>query len=80
MNNALSRANELYSQIGNTIESGMVSAIEGAIQGTKTLGEVASSVFGAIQTAIIQYGVASFLGGLPGGIGKFFSNYISIYK
>ena len=30
-------------------------------------------MFGAIQTAIIQYGVASFLGGLPGGIGKFFS-------
>ena len=64
LNNALSRANELYSQIGNTIESGMVSAIEGAIQGTKTLGEVASSVFSQIQRSLIQYGVSSFLGGL----------------
>ena len=72
MNDALTRANELYSQIGNTIESGMVSAIEGAIQGTKTLGEVASSVFSQIQRSLIQYGVNAFLGGLPGGLGKFF--------
>ena len=69
----LKRIETLYSSIASTIESGLVEAIDGAIKGTKTLGEVASSVFGAIQTAIIQYGVASFLGGLPGGIGKFFS-------
>ncbi len=72
MNDALTRANELYSQIGNTIESGMVSAIEGAIQGTKTLGEVASSVFSQIQRSLIQYGVNAFLGGLPGGLGGMF--------
>ena len=69
----LERIKTLYGSIANTIETGLVDAIDGAIKGTKTLGEVASSVFGAIQTAIIQYGVASFLGGLPGGIGKFFS-------
>ena len=69
----LERIKTLYGSIANTIETGLVDAIDGAIKGTKTLGEVASSVFGAIQRAIIQYGVASFLGGLPGGIGKFFS-------
>ena len=69
----LKRIKTLYSSIASTIETGLVDAIDGAIKGTKTLGEVASSVFGAIQRAIIQYGVASFLGGLPGGIGKFFS-------
>jgi len=72
LNNELSRANELYMQIGQTIESGIVDAIEGAIQGTKTLGEVARSVFSQIQRSLIQYGVSSFLGGLPGGLGKFF--------
>ena len=69
----LKRLKTLYSSIAQTIETGLVDAIDGAIKGTKTLGEVASSVFNAIQRAIIQYGVASFLGGLPGGIGKFFS-------
>ena len=69
----LKRLKTLYGSIAETIETGLVDAIDGAIKGTKTLGEVASSVFGAIQRAIIQYGVASFLGGLPGGIGKFFS-------
>ena len=69
----LERIKTLYGSIANTIETGLVDAIDGAIKGTKTLGEVASSVFGAIQRAIIQYGVASFLGGLPGGLGKFFS-------
>jgi phage-related minor tail protein len=69
----LKRIKTLYSSIASTIETGLVDAIDGAIKGTKTLGEVASSVFGAIQRAIIQYGVSSFLGGLPGGLGKFFS-------
>ena len=40
---ALQKTNELYKNIANTVESGIVNAIEGAIQGTKTLGEVASS-------------------------------------
>ena len=59
----MERIKTLYGSIANTIETGLVDAIDGAIKGTKTLGEVASSVFGAIQRAIIQYGVASFLGG-----------------
>jgi hypothetical protein len=71
LNNALTKANELYTQIGATIETGIVDAIEGAINGTKTLGEVARSVFTQIQRSLIQYGVNAFLGGLP-GIGGFF--------
>jgi len=69
----LERIKTLYSSIAETIETGLVDAIDGAIAGTKTLGEVATSVFRSIQRALIQYGVASFFGGLPGGIGKFFS-------
>ena len=68
----LTRINELYSSIGSTIETGLVDAIEGAINGTKTLGDVARSVFTQIQRSLIQFGVNSFLGGLPGGLGKFF--------
>jgi len=67
----LTKINELYSSIASTIETGLVDAIEGAINGTKTLGDVARSVFTQIQRSLIQFGVNSFLGGLP-GIGKMF--------
>tara|TARA_S200000501_G_scaffold376168_1_gene430272 strand:+ start:1951 stop:3837 length:1887 start_codon:yes stop_codon:yes gene_type:complete len=61
------KVKNLFDNIGQTIETGLVDAIEGAIQGTKTLGEVASSVFGQIQRSLIQFGVNSLLGGFfPG--------------
>ena len=66
--NNLEKVENMYKQIGSAIETGLVDAIEGAIQGTKTLGEVASSVFAQIQRSLIQFGVNSLLGslGLPG--------------
>ena len=67
----LEKLNALYAGIASTIETGLVDAIEGAINGTKSLGDVARSVFGQIQRSLIQFGVNSFLGGLP-GVGRFF--------
>ena len=67
----LKKLNELYSSITSTVETGLVDAIEGAINGTKTLGDVARSVFSEIQRSLIRFGVNAFLGGLP-GIGQFF--------
>ena len=67
----LEKLNTLYSSITSTVETGLVDAIEGAINGTKTLGDVARSVFTQIQRSLIQFGVNAFLGGLP-GIGQFF--------
>ena len=71
LNRALQKQVELYDSIAKTIETGLVDAIEGAINGTRTLGDVARSVFTQIQRSLIQFGVNSFLGGLP-GIGKMF--------
>ena len=68
---AQAKIDSLYASIASTIETGLVDAIEGAIQGTKTLGDVARSVFTQIQRSLISYGVNAFLGGLP-GIGGFF--------
>ena len=58
----------MYQQIGSAIENGIVDAIEAAIDGTKTLGEVANSVFKQIQRSLLQFGVNSLLGaiGIPG--------------
>ena len=61
------KVKELYRSIGQTIETGIVDAIQGAIDGTKTLGDVARSVFSQIQRSLIQFGVNSLLTGLfPG--------------
>ena len=67
----LEKLNTLYAGIASTIETGLVDAIEGAINGTKTLGDVARSVFTQIQRSLIQFGVNAFLGSLP-GVGGFF--------
>jgi len=69
----LERVNSLYQGIANTVQSGLVDAIEGAINGTKTLGDVARSVFGAIQRQLINFAATSFLRAIP-GIGGFFAN------
>ena len=53
-----------WQQIADTIENGVVNAIEGAIQGTKTLGDVASSVFNQIASQLIRMGVNSMLSGI----------------
>ena len=58
------KLNALYKSIGTSIETGIVDAIQGAIDGTKTLGDVARSVFREIQTSLIRFGVNAFLTGL----------------
>ena len=64
------RIKSFYEQIGSTIKDGMVNAIESAIEGTKTLGEVAASVFRQISRAFINFGISQAFGkgglGLPG--------------
>ena len=57
----LQRAKDLYDSIASSIETGIVDALQGAIDGTKTLGEVASSVFSQIQRSLLQFGVNSLL-------------------
>ncbi len=60
----LEKLNSLYAGIASTIETGLVDAIEGAINGTKSLGDVARSVFGEIQRSLIKFGVNALLGGI----------------
>ena len=48
---------QVFDGIAVTISDGLTDALMGAIEGTKTLGEVASSVFSNISRALIQYGI-----------------------
>jgi len=65
---------DLYRSIGQTVEDGLVKAIQGAIDGTKTLGDVARSVFREISSALIRFGVNSFLTALFPGSSFFRAN------
>jgi len=58
------KLDNLYKSIGMSIENGIVSAIQGAIDGTKTLGDVARSVFSEISRQLLSFGVNALLGSI----------------
>jgi len=68
---SVDKITSMYKQMGKTIEDGVVNSIEGAIKGTKTLGEVANSVFNQLASQFLRYGINSILGEIP-LIGKMF--------
>ena len=59
----------VYSDIGMTIKSGVVDAIQGAIDGTKSLAEVASNVLNNIANKILDVAVNMALFGAMSGTG-----------
>ena len=59
----------LYTDIGMTIKSGVVDAIQGAIDGTKSLGEVAANVLNNIANKILDVAVNMALFGAMSGTG-----------
>ena len=69
----LKNLDSLYKDIGGTIKDGLVQGIQAAIDGTKSLGEIAGSVFKKISNALLDFGVNMLLQNLPiAGASKFF--------
>tara|TARA_R100001594_G_scaffold150668_1_gene213310 strand:+ start:502 stop:4035 length:3534 start_codon:yes stop_codon:yes gene_type:complete len=68
----------VYDAIGVSIRDGLVEGINAAIDGTKTLGEVASNTFRRISNALLNYGVNLGLSALPGGLGTFFQGALGM--
>ena len=69
----LKNLDSLYKDIGGTIKDGIVQGIQAAIDGTKSLGEIAGSVFKKISNALLDFGVNMLLQKLPiPGASKFF--------
>tara|TARA_R100000781_G_scaffold50676_1_gene33525 strand:- start:237 stop:2444 length:2208 start_codon:yes stop_codon:yes gene_type:complete len=71
---------DLYRSIGQTVEDGLVKAIQGAIDGTRTLGDVARSVFREIQASLIRFGVNSLLTSIFPGSSFFRANGGTVSK
>ena len=60
----------VYSDIGMSIKSGVVDAIQGAIDGTKSLGEVAANVLSNIANKLLDIAVNMALFGAISGTGS----------
>ena len=60
----------IYDQIGLTIKDGIVESISAAVDGTKTLGEVAANTLRNISKMFLDLGINMALFGVPTGVGK----------
>lgn len=69
---------ELYSSIGETISTGIVDSLTAAVEGTKSLAEVASDTLRSLANILLKFGINSLLGGLGesgGFLGKLFGGF-----
>ena len=68
----------LYASIGQSISTGIVDSLSAAVDGTKSLAEVASDTLNSIANTLLKFGVNSLLGGLAGGggfLGELFGGF-----
>ena len=68
---ALEKLESMYASIGQSISSGIVDALSAAVEGTKSLADVASQTLRQVANILLQFGVNTALGGIP-GLGDFF--------
>jgi tape measure domain-containing protein len=61
------KMNALYASIGQTISTGIVDSLTAAVDGTKSLAEVASNTLRSLANIMLKFGLQTFLGGLGGG-------------
>ena len=64
-NDQIKKQLELWSQIKDTIATGLTSAIEGLIAGTKSLGESLASIAKSIASMFLQSAISNIVGGIP---------------
>ena len=68
---AAAKMSALYDSIGQSISTGIVDALSAAVDGTKALADVAADTLRNVANILLQFGVNTALGGIP-GFDKFF--------
>lgn len=68
---AAEKLDQVYESIGSAVSNGIVNALTAAVEGTKSLADVASQTLRQVANILLQFGVNTALGGIP-GLGKFF--------
>ena len=64
---AAAEMDQLYGAIGDSIQTGIVDSLTAAVEGTKSLAEVASDTLKSLANIMLKFGLQTFLGGLGGG-------------
>ena len=74
LNQELTETDRLFGSIKDTVATGLANAIEGLIDGTKTLGESLTGILRQIGSMVLQAGMQSFVGSLfPSAKGNVFA-------
>lgn len=63
---AAEKLDQVYESIGQSISTGIVDALSAAVEGTKSLADVASQTLRQVANILLQFGVNTALGGIPG--------------
>ena len=76
------KMDNLYSSIGQSIQTGIVDSLTAAVEGTKSLADVASQTLRQVANILLQFGVNTALGGLStvGGTGSIFSKLFAGFR
>ncbi|HAF37883.1 MAG TPA: hypothetical protein DCG72_02775, partial [Gammaproteobacteria bacterium] len=75
LNTETEKTSGLFSQIKDTVATGLGNAIEGLIDGTKTLGESLSGILKQLSSMVLQFGMQSLVGGIfPSAKGNVFAS------
>lgn len=64
--NTISELDRMYASIGQSISTGIVDSLSAAVEGTKALADVAADTLRNIANILLQFGVSTALGGIPG--------------
>lgn len=65
------RLDQVYASIGQSITTGIVGALTEAVEGTKSLADIAGQTLRQVANTLLQFGVQTALGGIP-GLDRFF--------
>ena len=72
---ATEKLDSVYQSIGDSISTGIVDSLTAAVEGTKSLADVASDTLRSLANILLKFGINSLLGGLGSGggfLGKLF--------
>ena len=64
---AAAEMDQLYGAIGDSIKTGVVDSLTAAVEGTKSLAEVASDTLRSLANILLKFGLQTALGSLGGG-------------
>jgi len=74
LNNETSKTKQLFESVKDTVATGLANAIQGLIDGTKSLGESLTGILRQLGGMFLQFGMSSLVGGLfPSAKGNVFA-------